>query len=329
MEENKRLTIMLSSAGRRVELLNCFRTAAEKIGCHLKIIAIDAAPEWSPACQIADAAYQVPKVTTRKYVDVLKGICKKHGVRLIVPTIDTELIVYAEFRKLFEEIGTEILLSHQPVVSITRDKLKTSEILVTHGIKTPKSWPAVSLRDKRACPPFPLIIKPVNGSCSNGIFFANTIQEMLDAKVNLENYVAQEVCNGDEYTINAFYDRNGKWVACVPHLRKFVRSGEVCFAETKRVPEFTNIAKKLQDIFQALWGNICFQGFLDPEDGATVFEINARFGGGYPVCDKSGGTYAKWILQDLLGEKPEYNDDWQDGLRMLRYDAAIFIPNSK
>ena len=55
-----------------------------------------------------------------------------------------------------------------------------------------------------------------------------------------------------------------------------------------------------------------------------IFEINARFGGGYPVCDRAGGTFAKWILQDLCGQEPDYHDTWKEGVRMLRYDAAVF-----
>jgi carbamoyl-phosphate synthase large subunit len=320
----KKISIVLSSAGRRVELLKCFRKAAETIGCCLEVVAVDADPEWSPACQIADAAYKVPKVTEAGYIDVLTEICKKHFVKLIVPTIDTELTVYADSRKEFESIGTEILLSHQPAISIARDKLKTSDLLSKYGIKTPKTWSAVSLIDEKVLPTLPLMMKPKNGSCSNGIFIVNTVQEIVDANVNLENYIAQEICHGDEYTINSFYDRSGKWITCVPHFRKFVRSGEVCFAETRRVSEFQEISKKLQDIFKGLWGNICFQGFLNNDSRATVFEINARFGGGYPICDQAGGTYAKWILQDMIGQKPDYHDDWQDGLRMLRYDDALF-----
>lgn len=326
MKQNKHLSIILSSAGRRVELLNCFRTAAKEIGCSLEVVAIDADPEWSPACQIADVVYRVPKVTDPIYIDALKEICKKHGVRLIVPTIDTELPVYAENRNQFESIGTEILLSQQPAISIARDKLKTSELLAAYGVNTPKSWPAETLLENKESIPFPLILKPVNGSCSNGIFSANTIQDIIDSNVEMEKYVAQEKCKGDEYTINAFYDRGGRWIACIPHFRKYVRSGEVCFAETKRVPEFADIAKRLQNILPGLWGNICFQGFLDADNGATVFEINARFGGGYPVCNEAGGTYAKWVLQELLGVKPDYHDDWKEGLRMLRYDAAVFVP---
>jgi carbamoyl-phosphate synthase large subunit len=105
-----------------------------------------------------------------------------------------------------------------------------------------------------------------------------------------------------------------------------VRSGEVCFAQTVRIPEFKTIALRLSAIFRGLRGNICFQGFLDRTGRATVFEINARFGGGYPICDQAGGTYAKWIVQDVIGVKPDYNDAWQEGLRMLRYDAAVFVP---
>jgi len=55
-----------------------------------------------------------------------------------------------------------------------------------------------------------------------------------------------------------------------------------------------------------------------------VFEINARFGGGYPICDYAGGTYARWLLQDLMRATPDYNDDWRAGVRMLRYDEAFF-----
>jgi carbamoyl-phosphate synthase large subunit len=325
MKKRNDLKIILSSAGRRVELLKCFRTAAREIGCQLKIVAIDADPDWSPACQIADISYRVPKVKDPEYINIVADICEKHDAQIIIPTIDTELTVYADARNVFESIGTEIILSQQPAISIARDKLKTSELLAAYGVNTPKSWPAETLFGKKESIPFPLIMKPVNGSCSNGLFLANTIQDIIDSNVEMENYVAQELCEGDEYTINAFYDRSGRWTTCIPHFRKFVRSGEVCFAETKRVPEFTDIAKRLQDVFPGLWGNICFQGFLDADNRATVFEINARFGGGYPICNQAGGTYAKWILQDLLGETPDYHDDWQEGLRMLRYDAAIFL----
>ena len=153
----------------------------------------------------------------------------------------------------------------------------------------------------------------------------NSQDELAKKNVDHVFYIAQEICEGREFTVNCFYDRLKGCVACVPHFRKFVRGGEICFAETVRIPEFKVVAEKLYEIFPGIYGCICFQGFQDDSGCVSVFEINARFGGGYPICDRAGGTFAGWILQDLQGEVPDYNDNWHEGLRMLRYDAAVFI----
>lgn len=70
---------------------------------------------------------------------------------------------------------------------------------------------------------------------------------------------------------------------------------------------------------------------------ASVFRVLSRqteaFGclksmpgsaGGYPICDAAGGTFARWLLMDAMGKTPDYHDDWKEGVRMLRYDAAVF-----
>ena len=315
--------ILFSSAGRRVELINCFRFAANEIGLELEIVAVDMNPDWSPACQVADKSYCVPRCTNEAFIDVVFGICKKDHIDLLIPTIDTELNIYAENTALFSQAGTEILISDSETIAIARNKEMTASVLNEWGIGTPKTWRVSEVLNEKNV--FPLLLKPVSGSCSNGIFVADTAEDIKKANIKNSDYVAQELCQGREYTINAFYDRHGTFRTCVPHYRKYVRAGEVCFAETVRIPEFKTIAQKFTEIFKGLRGNICFQGFVNENDKRTVvFEINARFGGGYPICDKAGGTYAKWILQELIGEKPDYHDNWEEGLRMLRYDAAVF-----
>ena len=320
------ICLLISSAGRRVELINCFRAAARKLSVDLQIVAVDMTPEWSPACQIADISVRVPRCTSKKYLDVISGICVQHQVDMIIPTIDTELLLYSENRDRLAAHGTQILVSCPDFIGVARDKKKTAKQLKLNGIATPETWSVQTCLGSDIPLPYPLMLKPIDGSCSAGI----AIVESRDAleKMHLEktdSYILQELCHGEEYTINAFYDRNnGKCMACVPHHRKLVRAGEVCFAETVRISEFTSIAEKLGNIFSGIWGTICFQGFKNDIGEIKVFEINARFGGGYPVCDQAGGSFARWILQDLNGQQPDFHDDWQEGVRMLRYDAAVF-----
>ncbi len=315
------IRLLFSSAGRRVELVNCFRQAARGLNINLEVIAIDMDPLWSPACQVADYAYKVPHCTSSDFLNDVLDICKRHEVDMIIPTIDTELIGYAENREHFSENGTEILVSSVDFVRVTRDKEETAHILSNNGISAPRTW---NMQDTHNLE-FPLLIKPRDGSCSNGIYIVNSKNELLRKDIDNDLYIAQEICQGREFTVNCFYDRLKGCVGCVPHFRKFMRAGEVCFAETVRIPKFKVFADKLYEIFSEIYGCICFQGFQDDSGNVSIFEINARFGGGYPICDKAGGTFARWILQDLRGEVPDYHNNWQEGIRMLRYDAAVFI----
>lgn len=318
------VNLLISSAGRRVVLIDCFRAAAKLLSIKLKITAIDMTPEWSPACQIADTAIRVPRCTDDGYLAVVSDICKKHDVDMVIPTIDTELMLYAENRDKFSEDGTQILVSHPDFVSVARDKRKTALELKANGIQTPETWHIDDCLNSNIRLPYPVMLKPIDGSCSAGIAVVESKENLEKMNVDPEAYILQELCKGKEYTINAFYDSDGHCMACVPHFRKLVRAGEVCFAETVRIPEFKAIAVKLGEMFPGIWGTICFQGFQNENGEIQIFEINARFGGGYPICDRAGGTFARWILQDLVGQKPDYNDNWQEGLRMLRYDDAVF-----
>jgi len=317
--------VLFSSAGRRVELIQCFRKAAQNLGIEAKFVAIDMDPEWSPACQVADHAFKVDRCTSDHYINQVMEICDQYNVNLIIPTIDTELLIYVENKSLFADAGIQLHIGSDEFVRVARDKKSTARILGSHGIPVPKTWDSDDLTNNTHSLqlPFPLIMKPKGGSCSKGIEMVSSLEE-LHAKIRgRDDYLLQEICTGREYTINCFYDRRGACVACVPHFRKFVRDGEVCFAQTERVPDFTTIAHQLSRIFD-IWGCICFQGFKENDGTVRVFEINARFGGGYPLCDYAGGTFAHWILQDLIGIAPDYNDNWRDGVRMLRYDEAFF-----
>jgi len=319
------LTVLFSSAGRRVELIQCFREAARNLKIDLVVIAIDMDPSWSPACQVADLCCRVPRCTSDGFPDEVVGLCKQHEVDLIIPTIDPELSVYANIRHALAAGGTEVLVSSEAFVGVARDKEATARILGNYDIPVPETWSLGDVLEEMVQPSFPLLLKPKAGSCSKGIITISSRDELERINLDAALYVLQEICTGEEFTINCFYDRSGAFVACVPHFRKFVRDGEVCSAQTRRVPAFTAIARKFPNIFEGLWGSLCFQGFMAHDGSVKVFEINARFGGGYPICDRAGGTFVRWILQDLIGQKPDYHDNWREGLRMLRYDAAVFV----
>ena len=56
-----------------------------------------------------------------------------------------------------------------------------------------------------------------------------------------------------------------------------------------------------------------------------VIEINARFGGGYPVAHFAGANFIKCLLQEMHHEGlSDEALNWTPGTVMLRWDDAVF-----
>jgi carbamoyl-phosphate synthase large subunit len=318
------VTILISSAGRRVELINCFRADAKTLGLDLRVVAVDLNPEMSSACQAADKWFRLPRCTTPEFISELVEICAKESVNLVVPTIDTELQTLADQQPRFEAIGTRVVVSSPAVIRMARDKAATARFLTGHGIPTPRTELLAELLKQPDSWRWPVILKPVNGSSSVGICAAQNLDEARLADARRNDYVAQELLHGREYTVNIFFDRAGNMSSAVAHQRYEVRAGEVSKGTTRRESKLLEIAWHLGLVLKGACGPLCFQAIL-PDDGQPgVFEINARFGGGYPLAHQAGATFTKWLLEEAAGLPSSANDVWEEGWTMLRYDAAFF-----
>ena len=105
---SRELRLLLTSAGRRVELLQCFRAAASDLGLQLTIFGCDLDPQLSAACRLADQAWAVPRADDPDYADEVLAICSREGVSLLVPTIDPELAPLSVAEPRFAGMGVEL-----------------------------------------------------------------------------------------------------------------------------------------------------------------------------------------------------------------------------
>jgi carbamoyl-phosphate synthase large subunit len=316
------LRLLLSSAGRRVALLRCFRESAAALGVTLEVHATDLAPEWSAACASADAAYAVPAATTLAYVEATLAICARERIDLLVPTIDTELHALALARERFAAVGTQVAVADADLVAMARDKLETARFLDHAGIATPATASAEAIGTEWV---WPSIAKPRHGSSSRGLARLGSLTE-LEAMPRTEPYIVQHLLGGQEYTVNLFFDAVGELRCAVPHRRVAVRAGEVEKGVTERHDALIALAQRLGAAVRGrVRGAWCFQAFVDTAGTPSVFEINARFGGGYPLAHHAGATFARWLLEERLGQATSAADIWSSGTTMLRYDDAIFV----
>lgn len=317
------MNLLVTSAGRRNQLLNCFREDAKRLKVDLRVLAADANPAWSPACQEADAAFQLPACTRLEFVPALLDLCQKQKVRILVPTIDPELAVLSRHRSDFAAIGTRVIVSAPEVVALAGDKLATAARLMECGIPTPRTVSLADYLDSPAQWKMPVIAKPRAGSAGKGIILPKHPGEL--AGLDPSGYIVQDFWKGREFTVNVFFDKNGRLRSAVPHQRIEVRAGEVSKGITRRVPQLADAADKLTVALPGAIGPLCFQAILKDTGEFSVFEINARFGGGFPLAHHAGARFTQWLLEEERGLSMSARDDWDEGVIMLRFDAAVFL----
>jgi carbamoyl-phosphate synthase large subunit len=316
--------MMISSAGRRVGLLRCFAESASALGVDLQIVACDLQPEWSAACMLADKAFAAPPAESAGFIPAMLDLCEREGIGLVVPTIDTELVAYSEAREAFAAIGTQVVVSAAPLVGMARDKLATARFLEAAGLASPGTADAKEFVQGRSNLCFPLLAKPRHGSSSRGIETVMT-RAQVSALASREAYVVQEYLAGRELTVGLYFDLAGKLRCAVAHERLKVRAGEVEKGVTIRIPELERMARGLGAVLEGARGPLCFQVRLDFDGAPSIFEINARFGGGYPLAHRAGATFTRWILEEWLDLSCTANNEWSEGVVMLRFDDGVFV----
>jgi carbamoyl-phosphate synthase large subunit len=311
----------MSSAGRRISLLKLFQEAAHKRGW--EVIAGDCDP-LAPALYLADKAVCLPRVTSEDYIPALLDIVKVHSVRLIVPTIDTELLVLATNAERFLSAGCRVLISSPEFVATCGDKWTMAERFSERGIATPAGWLPSELAG--AVLPQRLFVKPRDGSASANTY--SVARENLDEILpRVPNAIIQEELQGVEITIDALIDFDGTPIHYVPRVRLRTLAGESIQGQTISDREISRWLAECLTISAQMGarGAITLQAFLTP-NGPVLTEINPRFGGGFPLGHAAGAHYPEWILQmlDKRTLQPRLGD-YSPNVYMTRYYREHFF----
>lgn len=317
------MNVLISAAGRRVALLRIFREALAEIGISGRVFAADMSPMAS-AFHDADQGFLVPRCTTPAFVPAVLELCREHGIELIVPTIDTELPIYAAEVDRFRAAGVTVLISSPELISIANDKRRTHEWLVANDFPTVKQAEVDEVFRSPEAWMYPLLVKPVGGSSSIGVAIVSDEAALRHATKN-GDYIVQTIAPGRELTVDVLVDREGRCVCAVPRERVEVRAGEVSKAVTRRRAAVIDLAKRLFEALPGAFGVQNVQVFADEDDVLSIIEINPRFGGGFPLTWEAGARYPCWLLEELTGRASGANERWTDGMVMLRYDDAVFV----
>lgn len=312
--------VLLTSVGRRCELVGIFRHAIDRLGLEPVIIGADNSP-MAPALHFCDRQVMVPRIHDPAYADAILRTIEQHAVRLVVPLIDTELALHAEIRPRIEALGATALISSPDTIAITRDKYLTWRFFRENDVPAPDA--GLPGHDLDALG-LPVIVKPRRGSSSESVFVCATAKERDVALRTAPDPLAQVLATGTELTLDVLADLVGRPIDVVVRERIRTRSGESSLGVTVDYPDVVDHALRITAALKVR-GPVTLQCFRD-NDGAVLFtEINARLGGGYPLADAAGADYAGLVVRMCLGEAIEPRlGSHRIGLAMSRYDRSVF-----
>ena len=311
--------ILFTSVGRRVELLTAFREAADRLDEPLLLCGTDITGD-APALRVCDRYFLTSRIRSDSYIPELLDICGREKIDLLIPTIDTDLLVLSENREKFEEIGTRVLISAPDKIRICRDKRNTAAFFISCGVRSPLPVDRADAYEGG----FPCFIKPRDGSSSINAHRADSEEELALYASTVPDYIIQPFVSGREYTIDIFCDFDGKPVYITPRERIQVRSGEVIKTAVVQDEVMIGEAERIVAGFHPV-GPITVQLIRDEQTGEDWFiEINPRFGGGSPLSMLAGADSAEAALLLLRGETPGYRREAAaDGLEFSRFDRAF------
>ncbi|MFC0672807.1 ATP-grasp domain-containing protein [Brachybacterium hainanense] len=324
-------TILISSAGRRVYLVDWFREAFAALGLPGRVAVAEHDPT-SAAAGAGDLARQLPLCTDPAYPAALLALVRELRPRLFLSLNDHELDRLHGRTDLAAQLRARGVL----VPGLDRawqracaDKHEMTQMLGEIGVQVPvtvlggdrEGIAALAARNDQ------LVVKHRRGSGSSGLVLVPAADDAAleaalarairgapprgDGDADADDVIVQPRLRGTEHGVDLVGDlRDPGTLRAVLARRKLrMRAGETDKAVTVAPGPFRLLAERLAAA-GGLSGLIDLDVFLEEDGTATVVDINPRFGGGYPVMHLAGADVPRFCLAQAFGLPLE--EGWQD-----------------
>jgi len=309
--------ILITSIGRRVELIQLFKSAINEKKLDCKVLGVDIS-NTAPGSKFVDIFETISKVDSNTYAEELLSAIKRHNIGLIIPTIDTELSMLSKLKNdLYYKHGCLVLIPDYDILFHFRNKMNAHHFFIKNGFKTPTLYELKSVKN------YPVFIKPYDGSSSIGASKVWNHDELNYLFKNTNNPMIQEFIEGKEYSIDVFKYLNNEIVSMVIRERMVVRSGEI---SKGKIVKDSIIEKEVLRLAQSIKfiGNITIQ-IIKKLNQVYFIEVNCRFGGGSPISIMAGANSCHYAIDIMMGKSLGKLPVIKTDIEFSRYDQTVFL----
>lgn len=263
-----------------------------------------------------------PSIYDDGYVDALLDLCRKHGVELLIPGLDDEVLLLSRHRSRFEDVGVKVLCASEDIVTLCRDKERACTELGPIADVFVRSYAPDTVREALAdgSARFPMIAKPRSGFASRGVEIlldeadldrvgeGHIIQELAVPRSSDPNHAVYMAQIGrranpqiSELSIQLVFGLTGNPIGRMASIHT-LHNGVPIEVLPYDDPAVWEVVDRLTPelLRMGLRGPINFQGRLT-DMGLRIFEINPRFTGITGLRALMGFNEVEACVKDWLG----------------------------
>ena len=262
------------------------------------IVAIDC-EEMGAGLYLADKYYVVPPMKQMFFDgwDEIKGIIVKENINFILPTSESELSLFANYKEELKKLGVEIYISSPSTIKLCNNKFEF--------------WKHLNEKFMMPNPVNSVFLKPDIGAGARGT-------KKIEA---IEGSHLWEFLPGREYTVDVFCDNNSNSLGTIVRRRDGVKAGISVKGSVIRDTELELQSEKLcKEI--GIHGPCCIQWKEDINGIPKLIECNPRLGGGTYFATLAGVNPADIYLRTI---KTSPKKVYPKEIQVTRYFEEIVI----
>lgn len=311
--------ILITSASKKVPLIESVRKAVQKLGWDSKIIGADVNKN-SIAASFTDDFWDMPLLSDLS-IERLLDYCKENTIKYIIPTRDGELLWFAKNKERLANAGITIMVSDEKGIAASLDKLTFATELESLGL--PVIPTSLSIDQITANS---YVVKERFGAGSQNIGLKLNQEDAQSHARKLIEPIYQPFIEGKEISVDLYVDKKGKAKGVICRTRDLVVNGESQITITIKDHQLEELAKVLVEKL-GLYGHVVLQVIKDAKENYHIIECNARFGGASTLSVNAGLDSFRWFLLESKGIN--INDyafvPAKTGLKMIRFASDRFV----
>lgn len=254
--------------------------------------------------RLAQESVVLPPAQDPKFLEAVSSVIAKNKIDFIFPNVDEELIIFASnLHKI-----PQAIISDSESISTCLDKIKTINRLkkVIPTPNYPESYPA--------------IIRPSVSRGSRDVFKVCTVEEadlvialFEERGLEKDRLLIQEFLPGDEVTVDAVCDSEGRLVVACPRVRMATKGGICSVGRSIHNDKLVQYVKRITETLK-FYGPINIQFKQDNFGEFKLLEINPRCAGSLSITKCNGVNIPSLSLSVATNEKIserdlQYKDD--------------------